>query len=166
MWPIIKCSSQIGVGPVMDAWPHLVCGVLGGWLVKDWSASKDHLLQLVVVIVRFLRSKTTWFQFVDHYLDRSDFWTGWYLAWIWFLTIFGGYFYSFRRLTTGTQIKKAGKVLESLEKPLRSKAVRDAKWRHSTPGFWRDAIDVAHPAFAQPYGWGKLSSADPGPRYL
>jgi hypothetical protein len=41
VWPIIKCSSQIGVGPVMDAWPHLVCGVLGGWLVKDWSASKD-----------------------------------------------------------------------------------------------------------------------------
>ena len=41
MWPIIKCSSQIDVGPVMDAWPHLVCGVLGGWLVKDWSASKD-----------------------------------------------------------------------------------------------------------------------------
>ena len=43
MWPIIKCSSQRGVGPVMDAWPHLVCGVLGGWLVKGALQKILHL---------------------------------------------------------------------------------------------------------------------------
>ena len=28
-------------GKPMDAWPHLVCGVLGGWIVKGWTGGRD-----------------------------------------------------------------------------------------------------------------------------